>query len=53
MKVIKKKSFTVNIVAPETKEEDEAIKKIIADVKKENKKPFNPDEWESRKPGDS
>ncbi len=38
MKVLKEKSYKVKIVAPETAEEDAAIKKIIKDVKKENPK---------------
>ena len=42
MKVIKEKSFKVNFVAPESKEEDAEIKKIISNAKSESKKPFDP-----------
>lgn len=42
MKVISKKTFEVTIVAPETPEEDQEIKRIIREVKKEG---FNENDW--------
>lgn len=37
MKTIKNKSFEVEVVAPDTKEEEDEIKKIIREVKEEDK----------------
>ena len=33
MKTLKEKSYTVNIVTPESKEEDEEIKKLISETR--------------------
>ena len=48
MKTLKKKSFNVEVVAPESEAEDTAIKKIISEVKKEDKK-FDKSKWQPRR----
>jgi hypothetical protein len=47
VKILKNKSFEVETVIPETKEEDDKIKKIIHEVKNEK---FDYTEWEKVTP---
>lgn len=48
---VKEKTFEVKISKP-SPEEAEKLRKIIKEVEEEDKKPFNPDEWTTVKPGE-
>ena len=51
VRTVKTKRFTYSDVIPETKEEEEDIKRIIREVQEEDKLPFDPSKWTLVKSG--